>query len=160
VGPAIVTIEIRALPQGERHALAPLLTRYAREMRPLLAGSAAIRGEDAARLLEDDPRVIALGAFDDASPVGFAIVFEVPEVVFARRCGALDDVFVVPERRGKGIARRLIAAAAETGRERGWSHLRWIVPEGDVAAIALYERIAERADWRSYVIRLAPDASL
>ena len=155
-----MTIAIRALPLGERHTLAPLLTRYAQEMRPLLAGTAPIRGEDAAWLLEDGPHLIALGAFDGASPIGFAIVFEVPEVVFARRCGALDDVFVVPERRGEGIARRLIEAAVAMGRERGWSHLRWIVPEGDTAAIALYERIAERAAWRSYVIRLAPDASL
>ncbi len=43
---------------------------------------------------------------------------------------------------------------------RDWSHLRWIVPETDTQAIALYDRIAEHAAWRSYVIRLDPAASL
>ena len=54
----------------------------------------------------------------------------------------------------------MVDALCALGRERHWSHLRWIVPEGDRGAIALYERIATRADWRSYVIRLDPDASL
>jgi GNAT superfamily N-acetyltransferase len=88
------------------------------------------------------------------------VLFDLPEIVFARRCGQLDDLFVAPAARGQGIARALIAAACDLGRERGWSHLRWIVPEADVAAITLYERVAARADWRSYVIRLDPRASL
>lgn len=155
-----MTHDIRALPPGERHRIAPLLSLYAAEMTAVLAGTAAAPGAASAALLEDDPRILVLAAWRDDEPIGFAIVFEVPEVVFARRCGALDDVFVSPAHRGRGIARALIAAAADMGRERCWSHLRWIVPEGDAGAIALYERIAERADWRSYVIRLAPEASL
>jgi ribosomal protein S18 acetylase RimI-like enzyme len=72
----------------------------------------------------------------------------------------LDDLFVHPAARGRGIARALVAEACALGRARGWSHLRWIAPEADAAAIALYERIASRAEWRSYVIRLDPAASL
>jgi hypothetical protein len=34
------------------------------------------------------------------------------------------------------------------------------VPEADHAAIALYERVAERAEWRSYIQRLDRAASL
>lgn len=155
-----MTHDIRAVPPGERHRIAPLLSLYAAEMTALLAGTAPASGEASAALLETDPRIHVLAAWRHGAPIAFTIVFEVPEVVFARHCGALDDVFVAPAHRGQGIARALIAAAAGLGRARGWSHLRWIVPEGDAGAIALYERIAERADWRSYVIRLAPDASL
>jgi GNAT superfamily N-acetyltransferase len=129
-------------------------------MRVVLAGAEAPGGEASAALLEADPRTEVLVAEDGGAPVGFAVFFDLPEVVFARRCGALDDLFVLPAARGRGIARGLVAALAEEGRRRGWSHLRWIVPEGDVAAIALYERIAARADWRSYVIRLDAGASL
>ena len=92
--------------------------------------------------------------------IAFAIFFDLPEVVFARRCGALDDLFVRPDRRGRGIARAMIGALCDLGRDRRWSHLRWIVPEADRGAIALYDRIAEHTDWRSYVIRLDPEASL
>lgn len=151
---------IRPLSPPERHRLAPLLEAYAAEMRQTLAGSRPARGEDAAALLANDPRAEVLAATEAEEIIGFAIVFDLPEAVFARRCGALDDLFVRPDRRGQGVARALIDALCALGRERRWSHLRWIVPEADRAAIALYERIATRADWRSYVIRLDPDASL
>lgn len=151
---------IHHLPPAERHRLAALLETYAGEMRDTLAGSRPAPGAQAAALLAADPRTEILVATDAEEIVAFAIFFDLPEVVFARRCGALDDLFVRPDRRGQGLARSLITALCALGRERAWSHLRWIVPEADKGAIALYERIAERADWRSYVIRLDPDASL
>ena len=149
------------LPPEARHRLTPLLALYATEMRAVLNGAEAASPEAQAALLASHPAAEVLLAEDAAGDaIGFAILFDLPEIVFARRCGALDDLFVRPDARGRGVARALIEAALEEGRRRGWSHLRWIVPEGDVAAIALYERIAQRADWRSYVIRLDPAASL
>lgn len=151
---------IHPLPPAERHRLVPLLEIYAEEMRGTLAGNHAARGEDAAAMLAADAHTEILVAAEGGDILAFAIFFDQPEAVFARRCGALDDLFVRPDRRGRGLARAMIAALCDLGRERHWSHLRWIVPEADQGAIALYERIAERTDWRSYVIRLDPDASL
>lgn len=151
---------IRMLPAAQRERLAPLLETYAAEMRATLAGSRPASGADAAALLAADPRAEVLVSEEAEEIVAFAIVFDLPEAVFARRCGALDDLFVRPDRRGLGLARRMIETLCVIGRARGWSHLRWIVPEADRAAIALYERVATRADWRSYVIRLDPEASL
>jgi GNAT superfamily N-acetyltransferase len=156
-----VTIRIKALPARDRHRLEPLLALYAAEMRGVLAGAAIPTPQAQAALLASHPAAEVLLAEDAAAtPLGFAILFDLPEVVFARRCGMLDDLFVRPASRGQGLARALIAAAVAEGRARGWSHLRWIVPEDDAAAIALYERVATRADWRSYVIRLDAAASL
>ncbi|PWS36870.1 GNAT family N-acetyltransferase [Falsiroseomonas bella] len=151
---------IRPLPRAERGALAPLLAAYAAEMREALAGAAVAAPEDQAALLAAHPAAEVMVAERDGAALGFAVLFDLPEIVFARCCGQLDDLFVLPAARGQGIARALIAECCALGRSRGWSHLRWIVPEGDIAAIALYERIAARADWRSYVIRLDPAASL
>ena len=152
---------IALLPPDARLRLAPLLALYAKEMRAVLNGAEAASPEAQAALLASHPAAeVLLAEEEGGDAIGFAILFDLPEIVFARRCGALDDLFVRPEARGRGVARALIEAALEEGRRRGWSHLRWIVPEGDVAAIALYERIAERTDWRSYVIRLDPGASL
>lgn len=151
---------IRMLPAAQRQRLAPLLETYAAEMRATLAGSRPASGADAAALLAADPRAEVLVIEEAEEIVAFAIVFDLPEAVFARRCGALDDLFVRPDRRGLGLAHRMIETLCAIGRARGWSHLRWIVPEADRAAIALYERVATRADWRSYVIRLDPEASL
>jgi GNAT superfamily N-acetyltransferase len=151
---------IAPLPTDQRLRLAPLLEAYAAEMHDTLAGSRPASGAEAAALLANDPRSEVLAATDGDEILAFAIFFDLPEVVFARRCGTLDDLFVRPDRRGQGLARAMITALCAMGRERRWSHLRWIVPEGDAGAIALYERIAERTDWRSYVIRLDAEASL
>ncbi len=156
-----MSFQITALARDQRHRLAPLLALYAQEMRAVLTGAAVATPAAQAALLARHPAAEVLLAQDAAgAPLGFAILFDLPEVVFARSCGNLDDLFVRPESRGQGVARALIAAAIAEGRQRGWSHLRWIVPEADVAAIALYERIATRAEWRSYVVRLDPAASL
>lgn len=156
-----MTFRIHFLPPQDRHRLAPLLALYAAEMRHVLAGAAIATPEAQAALLAAHPAAEVLLAEDvESTPLGFAILFDLPEVVFARRCGMLDDLFVRPATRGRGLARALIETAVAEGRARGWSHLRWIVPEDDAAAIALYQRIATRADWRSYVIRLDAAASL
>ncbi|WP_137128280.1 GNAT family N-acetyltransferase [Roseomonas sp. HF4] len=155
-----MALSVTELPPDDRHRLAPLLDAYAAEMRETLAGTHAAGGVAAAAMLAADPRAEVLLAAIAGEPVGFAIFFDLPEAVFARRCGALDDLFVRSDRRGAGIARALLGALRDLGRARRWSHLRWIVPEADRGAIALYDRVAERADWRSYVIRLDPEASL
>ena len=155
-----MSVPIRPLPRDARHRLAPLLAAYAAEMRGTLRGHAPASPAAQAALMAEHPAAEVLAAEDGGSPIGFAVLFDLPELVFARRCGMLDDLFVHPDARGRGIARALIAEACALGRTRGWSHLRWIVPEADAGAIALYERIAARADWRSYVIRLEPAASL
>lgn len=150
----------RLLPPHDYHALLPLLSAYGVEMAPHLSGAAPAAPEVMLKLIADDPRAEILAAFRDGEAVGFAHFFDLPEIVFARRCGALDDLFVRPSARRQGVARFLVEALGALGQARGWSHLRWIVPETDQAAIALYERMAARAPWRSYVLRLDPKASL
>ena len=152
--------ETRLLPAHDHQLLLPLLSAYGAEMAPHLAGKAPATPAAMLDLISNDPRAEILMACRDHQPLGFALFFDLPEIVFARRCGALDDLFVAPHARRQGVAQALIEALAALGTARGWSHLRWIVPETDQAAIALYERIAARAPWRSYVLRLAPEASL
>ncbi|MFN9096886.1 MAG: GNAT family N-acetyltransferase [Alphaproteobacteria bacterium] len=152
--------ETRLLPVHDHQLLLPLLAAYGAEMAPHLAGTAPATPAAMLGLISNDPRAEILMAFRGDAPLGFALFFDLLEIVFARRCGALDDLFVAPYARRQGVAQALIEALTAIGHSRGWSHLRWIVPETDKAAIALYERIAARAPWRSYVLRLDPKASL
>ncbi|MCA3308341.1 MAG: GNAT family N-acetyltransferase [Roseomonas sp.] len=155
-----MTFETRLLPAHDHHLLLPLLNAYGAEMAPHLAGAAPATAPEMLRLIANDPRAEILGAFRGDEALGFAHFFDLPEIVFARRCGALDDLFVRSSARRQGVAQALIEGLTAIGHSRGWSHLRWIVPETDQAAIALYERIAARAPWCSYVLRLAPDVSI
>ena len=150
----------RLMAATDHHLLLPLLSAYGAEMAPHLAGADPAPASEMLKLISADPRAEILCAFRGEQALGFAHFFDLPEIVFARRCGALDDLFVAPGARRQGLARQMIEALAALGQARGWSHLRWMVPETDHAAIALYERIAARAPWRSYVLRLAPDVSL
>lgn len=68
--------------------------------------------------------------------------------------GFLDDLFVDPQVRGKGVARALISAVTDEGQRRGWSVIRWITAEDNTRARALYDRIADATHWKTYDIRL------
>lgn len=51
----------------------------------------------------------------------------------------LEELYVVPERRGNGIGRALLEATMATGREGGATHIDLNTGETDTAARALYE---------------------
>lgn len=111
------------------------------------------------RLLADaDVRV--WGAFAEGMLVGFAVVMELPDAIYRATYGVMDDLFVTRAWRGRGIARALISAIVEHGQERSWAHLRWLAPEEDKPAIALYDKIADQVALRSYIIRINPKRSV
>jgi ribosomal protein S18 acetylase RimI-like enzyme len=51
----------------------------------------------------------------------------------------LEELYVVPERRGDGVGRALLEATMATGREAGATHIDLNTGETDTAARALYE---------------------
>jgi ribosomal protein S18 acetylase RimI-like enzyme len=53
----------------------------------------------------------------------------------------LAELYVVPDRRGKGLGRALMAAAIQLARDRGADHMDLGTSEDDVAARALYESL-------------------
>ena len=156
----MLALQTRLISASDHGLILPLFAAYGAEMAPHLAGATPAQPSEMLKLIANDPRAEILAAFSANEALGFALFFDLPEIVFARRCGALDDLFVRPAARRQGVAQALIEALSEIGRARAWSHLRWIVPETDQGAIALYERIAARAPWRSYVLRLDPTGSL
>ncbi len=54
----------------------------------------------------------------------------------------LQDLFTIPEMRGRGVGRRLIEAVGEAARERGCGRLYWQTQAGNEASRALYDRVA------------------
>lgn len=54
----------------------------------------------------------------------------------------LEDLFVAPEARGRGIARRLIETLACRGRSRGWQRVYWKTNTENTTARALYDQVA------------------
>jgi GNAT superfamily N-acetyltransferase len=140
---------IERLGTGDAARLDAIRREYAIE----LGGAGGADPAFTERLL-GDPVVRVWGAFEGDALVGFAVVMELPDAIHGTITGMMDDLFVAPAWRKRGIAQAIIAAIVEHAKAKGWSHVRWLVHEGDEAAIALYDKIAEQVALRSYVIRL------
>ena len=111
------------------------------------------------RLL-NDPDVRVWGAFDGETLIGFAVVMELPDAIHGTITGMMDDLFVAPARRRRGVAQAILAAIVAHAKAEGWAHVRWLAHESDAAAIALYNKVADQVALRSYVIRLDPTRSM
>jgi GNAT superfamily N-acetyltransferase len=62
----------------------------------------------------------------------------------------LQDLFVDPELRGRGVARALIEAVATEARGRGAEKLYWLTQTHNTNARALYDKVAKYNDFIRY----------
>ena len=87
----------------------------------------------------------------DGEDVGFATVFWSWETSIAGRVGVMNDVFVVPQARGRGVATALIGACRQRCRDQGALRMIWQTAPDNVRAQSLYEHIgAVRESWIDY----------
>ncbi len=141
--------DIRTLGPADALHLAPLIAEYAQAQR---RGAPRRPDQFYAERIFNDSTARVLGAFEGQNLVGFAIYFDLPEIITGLRVGQLDEIYVRPESRQKGIARKIIEMLVSEGQSRGWLELRWIVPGKNAPAVALYDKIAEPAGWKGYII--------
>ena len=67
----------------------------------------------------------------------------------------MNDLFVAPGQRGRGIGRALIEATAAVARERGAAHVEWSTAPDNHTAQRLYDSTgAERSEWIEYELDL------
>jgi GNAT superfamily N-acetyltransferase len=106
----------------------------------------------AAGLFGARPYAEVVLAEDDGRPVGFALFFHNFSTFLGRPGIYLEDLFVLPEHRGKGIGRTLLAHLARLAVERGCGRMEWAVLDWNRDAIQFYERLGARpnSDWTVY----------
>lgn len=92
----------------------------------------------------------ALLAFVNGEPAGYATYFFTFASMSARRGLWLDDLFVVPSFRGKGIGRAIINHVANVAREHGCGRMEWIVLDWNENAIEFYRSLGAtlQNEWR------------
>jgi ribosomal protein S18 acetylase RimI-like enzyme len=86
----------------------------------------------------DSGQIVVL--FAGEGPDGFAALRFAPSLYTGVDDATLDELYVVPERRGGGLGRALLDAAMEHARARGAAHIDLNTSEDDTAALRLYER--------------------
>jgi GNAT superfamily N-acetyltransferase len=77
----------------------------------------------AQQLLAMDGRVFGFLAFEDERPVGVIMLAESAALFASGTYGIITELYVVPGQRSSGIAKLLVNAASELGRQRGWRQL-------------------------------------
>jgi GNAT superfamily N-acetyltransferase len=92
--------------------------------------------ERAAPLIESGEVTVL---FVGEGPDGFAELRFRPSLYTGALDAYLEELYVVPERRGHGLGRALLEAAMEYARERGAARIDLNTSTDDVAARALYE---------------------
>ena len=134
---------IRADYADRRHAAAivGLLDAYAQDP---MGGGRPLPAHVHERLvpgLAATPGALTLLALEGAAFVGLVNAFAGYSTFIARPLLNLHDVFVRPDHRGRGIARRLLQAAEAVARDRGCGKLTLEVLSGNTAAQQLYRAL-------------------
>ncbi len=133
----------------------PLILRFIRQLAEYERLSSRVVATEAIlkeSLFGDRPKAEVLLAYFHNQPVGFAVFFH-NFSTFAGKAGIyLEDLFVEPEFRKKGIGKALLRHLANLTKERGCSRLDWAVLDWNISAIGFYEKLGAEAmnDWTVY----------
>jgi len=103
------------------------------------------------------PGAEVLIAYVGDRPAGFALFFHNFSTFLGQRGLYLEDLFVVPERRGGGVGRSLLEALARIAVERGCGRFEWAVLDWNEPAIGFYTRLGARSMDEWTVFRLTGD---
>lgn len=140
------------------HRLIRGLAEYER-----LADEAVVTEADVrASLFGEKPDAEILIAELDGAAAGFALFFHNYSTFLGRRGLYLEDLFVVPEYRGRGIGRALMARLARLALERNCGRFEWWVLDWNEPAIRFYRSLGARAmdEWTVYRLVGEPLARL
>jgi len=91
-------------------------------------------------------------------PVGFALFFHNYSTFLGQPGLYLEDLYVRPTARGKGVGRKLLNHLAQLAVDRGCGRMEWAVLNWNEPAIRFYQSIGARpnSEWTTY--RLAGEA--
>ena len=135
-----MTLTIRRARPDEAGLVLSLVRELA-EYEKLLHEFEATEAMIGAALFAEDPRLFCEIAEWNGEPAGFAVWF-VNFSTFSGRSGIyLEDLFVRPAQRDKGIGKALLAHLARHCVANGWSRLQWSVLDWNTPSIEFYKSL-------------------
>jgi GNAT superfamily N-acetyltransferase len=146
-----MTSPLRIEPAQPQHAAVLLslvreLARFERLEHQVVATEEQVRNE----LGASRPVIEASIAWEGDQALGFALYFHNFSTFLGRRGLYLEDLFVVPTARGRGIGRALIEHLASIAVTRGCGRFEWAVLDWNQHAIDFYRSLGAELlpDWR------------
>lgn len=125
----------------------PLVLRLIRalaEYEKLLHEVQATEADVRRLLFGDPPRAWALVAEWEGEPVGFALWYYSVSTFLGRPSLYVEDVYVDPAQRNRGIGRAIFAELARRAVAEGCGRMEWSVLDWNAPSIAFYRSIGAR----------------
>ena len=129
------------------------LAKYERLAHEVTADEAQLR----ATLFGDRPAAEVLLAEVGREPVGFALFFQSYSTFLAKPGLYLEDLFVQPAARGKGVGAALMSALARIAVQRHYGRFEWSVLDWNAPALKFYAALGANPQSEWTVQRLTGD---
>jgi ribosomal protein S18 acetylase RimI-like enzyme len=139
-----LVIDIRRAGSGDAALLAPLFDAYRQFYG--LASDPGLSRRYLSERLERGESVVLIASMIDGRAVGFVQLYPTFASLRAARVFVLYDLFVAPEARRRGVAQRLMQAAAVEARTAGAVALTLQTARTNLAAQRLYESLGWKRD--------------
>ena len=150
----MTNVSIRAAGAGDEEAIHSLL--YDLAVYEKLAANFRLTAEIIARDIigSASPCCCAIAEFN-GDAVGIATWYPIYSTFGASHGLYLEDLFVRPARRGRGIGMSLLAFLAKCAREEGATYIDWSVLDWNKSAIAFYEKLGAKRGEGWHIFRLS-----
>ena len=89
---------------------------------------------------------------EDGTPIGFALFFHNFSTFVGRKGLYLEDLFVIPEKRGLGYGKSLLLHLAHLAKERGCGRMEWVCLNWNTPSINFYKSLGAKPmdEWTIY----------
>jgi GNAT superfamily N-acetyltransferase len=133
----------------------PLIVRFIRELAEYeRLAHECVATEESVRetLFGARPYAEVIVAEEGGEPAGFALFFHNYSTFLARPGIYLEDLYVRPEMRGRGVGKALLIRLAQIAEERNCGRLEWAVLNWNEDAIRFYRSLgaAPQDEWTVY----------
>ncbi len=148
----MVEVVVRRAQVGDTDDLCGLLTEYIVDFyrRPRPADE---RLRALVQMLVQGVEGIQFVAAQGEALVGFATLYFTYSTLLAQRVTIMNDLYVIEEVRGTGVAAALFKACHAFTRENGYAYMTWETAQDNYQAQRFYEKMgARRSGWITYSI--------
>lgn len=149
-----MTITIRPVQREDLTRLLQLiheLAEYERRLEQVVATEADLERA----LFGERPVAEAALAWQGEQAVGYALFYPVFSTFRGRAALYLEDVYVVPEMRGRGVGLAFMRYLARIAKQRGYDRIEWSVLDWNTPAIEFYRKLGavpKETGWVGYML--------
>ena len=101
-------------------------------------------------LFDQKHEVSGLVYEENSKVIALAHYRKMPSPLRGKYIGFLDDLFVDPNHRRKGIGEKMIEELNVISRRNNWNLVRWITRDDNTKAKSLYEKLSKKTNWEVY----------